>query len=81
MQSYGLAREEAFEHGTSNLVVEYFACRLKSHQEHGNHYHVCIKSKTAKEVEKYQGLISSKVQCHCTFSGQTRLLHTGISLC
>ena len=47
-ESYGLAQEEAFEHGTSNLVVECFACCLKSHQEHGNHYHVCMKVKPPK---------------------------------
>ena len=47
-ESYGIGLEEAFEHGTSTLVVEHFAHWLESHQGHGNNYHVFMELKLPK---------------------------------
>ena len=69
-ESYGLRLEEAFEHGTSTLVVEHFAHCLESHQEHGNNYHVFMELKLPKRWKSTKDYLFQRYNVAVSFEGK-----------
>ncbi len=67
-ESFGKMLESEFNAGKSRAKVSYWACCKESHEEHGFHYHCCIKLSDVKKWLAVKNEITKKYGIVVNFS-------------
>ena len=80
-ESFGNMLENEFNTGNSQVKVSHWACCKETHEEHGFHYHCCLKLTGVKKWSRVKNAITKKYGIVVNFSDHDQYIYAYRYVC